>query len=245
MTDIIYSLDEDGIATFTFNRVEVSNAICKTMWQAIPGLLHEALRAGARLIAFTGQGPSFAAGADFEDLRQISDKTSASDFWLAIAAALDAISSCPLPTIAIINGHCLGGGCLLANSCDLRFAARSATFGIPVARLGIILDDINIKRLTDLVGYAVAKQMLFSGSTISATRAEAVGLINRAVEDEKLSAFAFKAAANLLANSSHSLTAIKAAIKRIEGGRVDLDQQAAIAGYLSDDFRARLAKVNK
>lgn len=246
MSEILSRVDsESKIATVTFNRPDAANAISTAMWQAIPATLQKCVDEGARLIIFTGQGPSFAAGADFDDLRKIHDQKSAEHFWLSIAAALDAIYSCPLPTVAMVNGHCLGGGCLLANCCDLRFAARSATFAIPVARLGIILDDINIKRLVDLVGAATAKQMLFGGGTISATRAEAVGLVNRVVEDEQLSAFTFKAAATIAANSSQSITAVKDAVERIKNGLSTKVQQAAIEGYLSDDFKARLAQITK
>jgi enoyl-CoA hydratase/carnithine racemase len=94
------------------------------MWESLPRLIKKLEEEdGARLIIFTGSGKYFAAGADFDDLRQIVDYASAARFWQAISAALETIAELELPTIAMVNGPCLGGGCLLANACDLRFAA--------------------------------------------------------------------------------------------------------------------------
>jgi len=236
---------QSGVATIIFNRNEVANAINTAMWQAIPALLTNLEEQGARVIIFSGEGKYFAAGADFEDLKTIDNYAGAETFWLAIATALDAIAACALPTIAMVNGHCFGGGCLLANACDFRFAAQRALFSIPVAKLGIILDQVNIERLVNLVGLAEAKQLLFSADTISSAQAQAIGLVNRTVADENLTAETMIFAHSMARNSSLSIKAIKAALTRLEGGRSDgrdllSNQERVIEGYLSADFRQRL-----
>ncbi len=113
--DIIVKLDQtSGLATITFNRPDAANAINTAMWESLPRLIKKLEEDGARLIIFTGIGKYFAAGADFDDLRQIVDYASAARFWQAISAALETIAALELPTIAMVNGPCLGGGCLLA-----------------------------------------------------------------------------------------------------------------------------------
>ncbi|CAN5331800.1 enoyl-CoA hydratase-related protein [soil metagenome] len=246
---IVAELDAaSGIATITFNRAEAANAINTAMWENLPRLINKLLEDDARLLIFTGKGKHFAAGADFEDLRQITDYASAARFWEAIATALETIADLEIPTIAMINGPCLGGGCLLANACDLRFAAlHGASFGIPIARLGIILDDGNIQRLVNLIGQAKAKEMLFSAATISSTTANTIGLINQAIEDEKLTSFTLDFAKTIMANSSLTVAATKASIARLNSHlhKADAVNQAgheherAIVGYLSSDFRQR------
>lgn len=248
--DIIVKLDQtSGLATITFNRPDAANALNTAMWESLPRLIKKLKEEdGARLIIFTGIGKYFAAGADFDDLRQIVDYASAARFWQAISAALETIAALELPTIAMVNGPCLGGGCLLANACDLRFAALDgAIFGIPVARLGIVLDDSNIQRLVTLIGQAKAKELLFSAATINSTKAEAIGLINKAVEDNQLAAFTHDFAQTILANSQQTIAATKASLSRLNSytHKADLanlnshEQERAIVGYLSSDFRSR------
>lgn len=243
--EIIVKLDQtSSIATITFNRPDAANAINTAMWESLPRLIKKLEEEGARLVIFTGIGKYFAAGADFDDLRQIIDYASAARFWQAISNALETIADLGIPTIAMVNGPCLGGGCLLANACDLRFAARDrAIFGIPTARLGIILDDGNIQRLVSLIGQAKAKELLFSAATIDSTKAEAIGLINQAVADDQLADFTQNFAQAILANSEQTIAATKASLSRLN--KVDSanlnnhQQERAIAGYLSSDFRNR------
>lgn len=244
--DIISELSETGLATVTINRADAANAIDTAMWESLPRIINKLIDDGARLLIFTGSGKYFSAGADFEDLRQIKDYASAARFWEAIATALETIASLEIPTIAMVNGPCLGGGCLLATACDLRFAARGAIFGIPVARLGIILDDSNIQRLVNLIGQAKTKELIFSAATISSTTAETMGLINHAVEDQELPGFTLKFAQDALANSSLTMAATKASIARLntdhhkgDAIKKSHEQDRAIVGYLSSDFRQR------
>ncbi|WP_107645001.1 enoyl-CoA hydratase/isomerase family protein, partial [Streptomyces sp. Ru87] len=96
---------------------------------------------------------------------------------LAVAAE-EALAAFPKPTLAVIRGYCVGGGCQLAAACDLRFAAEGSSFGITPARLGIVYPQGSTRRLTSLVGPATAKYLLFSAELIGAERALRTGLID-------------------------------------------------------------------
>ena len=136
----LLSCMENQVGIITFNRPQVHNALTTAMWLALPTLMDNLKAAGAALIIFRGSGRSFAAGADFSELKAIKDFEDAARIWDSIDGALRAVSSCTLPTVALIQGPCLGGGCLLATACDIRLATPEALFGIPVARLGLKLD---------------------------------------------------------------------------------------------------------
>jgi len=242
-----FATTHSAVATITLNRTQVANAISTAMWLAIPEIIGDLVSQGAKVIVFTGRGKYFAAGADFSDLKQISNEDDAAKFWLAIASALHAIATVGVPTIAMVNGHCLGGGCLLANACDLRFAAaEGALFGIPVAKLGILLDQENVQRLVNLVGQAQAKQMLFSGATMGSAHAAAIGLINEAVPDSELTQFTMNLAATIADNSSQTIASVKDSTTLPTGYEkpARANQKDVIESYTSADFRRRLAQIN-
>lgn len=135
---------QDSVGRLILNRPNVHNAISRQMWEAMPAKLEALKQRGAKVVVVSGQGNSFAAGADFKELAQIKDYSHARENWYAIANCLNAVAQFSLPTIASIHGNCMGGGLLLALACDLRFASESASFALPVAKLGIVLDDENL-----------------------------------------------------------------------------------------------------
>ena len=101
-------------------------------------------------------------------------------------AAMEAVSAHPYPTLAAINGHCLGGGLELAVRCDLRLCAVSAKLGMPPAKLGLIYSHTGLRTFIDVVGYARTKELFLTGRNISGPRAMAIGLVNDTVLDERL-----------------------------------------------------------
>ncbi len=186
ITEHIHTELSGSAGYLIINRSESQNAMTKAMWDAIVPSLEELKNWGARVIVIKGSGSAFCAGADLNELSQIEGEEAASEQWNSIKYALDELKAFALPTVAMINGACMGGGCLLAMACDLRYAAKPARFSIPIARLGIVLDDSNILRLISLVGPAVASEMLYTGVSISSAEAEMVGLINRALRPGRL-----------------------------------------------------------
>ena len=139
-TDKMIARKEGAIGWMIFNTPTRHNAVSLDMWQAVPAIL-DALEADPeiRSIVLTGAGEkSFVAGADisqFEQTRSSPEKVQ--EYEDISTTAFDRIASCVRPTIAMIDGYCIGGGLGIALACDLRIAAEGSTFGIPAAKLGL------------------------------------------------------------------------------------------------------------
>ncbi len=247
LTEPIYTELSGSAGYIIINRPESQNAMTKTMWDSIVPALNDLKSLGANVIVIKGMGTAFCAGADLNELAQIEGEEAATAQWDSIKYALDELKAFALPTVAMINGACMGGGCLLAMACDLRYAAKAARFSIPVARLGIVLDDANILRLISLVGPAVASEMLYTGVSISSAEAEMVGLINRALDPEDLPLYINEICNAIGENGPASIFETKCSIARIlshahpEGALASFDDQSRVVeSYLSEDFQARI-----
>jgi enoyl-CoA hydratase/carnithine racemase len=241
-TDLKVLLNEQ-IGWIVLNRPDVKNAISREMWESIPRALDFLRDGGARVVVFSGEGDTFSAGADLAELSKLKTMDEAVQHWLAIRDALNTVASFELPTIAKITGACMGGGCLLALACDLRYCRVDARFSIPVAQHGISLDQDNIARLITTVGKAAAAEMLYTAAIINGRQAAEIGLVNSAISHH-LDGFVDGIAKDIKQNSSASITQIKSAITQIcQRGRVEDDQAAVIASYLSDEFQQRVAKA--
>ena len=162
-------LDGD-VAVIEIDRHERRNALDAAHCDA----LREAVQQqGARAIVITGAGSSFCSGAD---LGAVYDPA----FRDALYAMLAAVTDISVPVLAAINGPAIGAGAQLALACDLRVAAREATFAIPTARLGIAVNPWTIRRLALLAGAGAAQAMLIGGEILDAARALQCGLASRA-----------------------------------------------------------------
>lgn len=235
---------ENGVARVVLNRPQVHNAICKTMWVALPAVLQNAQKNGARAIVISGEGKSFASGADISEIKLLNTAAEAEDYWLSIWRATNFLAEFPLPTVAAIHGSCFGGGCLVAAACDLRYSTSDAMFGVPVARLGIKLDDDNIARLVRLVGVGHAKEIFFTGQSFSAARALQIGFINDVFDEKVLDENVLLAVKAITENSLASIMQTKAAIARMTTNRTGTqDQHDMIESYLSAECRERLSRV--
>ena len=153
------------------------------MWAGLPGVL--AGLAGdpaVRVLVVTGAGPSFCAGADIADLLGGPDPADPmAEVRRDNLAAQAALRDFPKPTVAMIRGHCIGGGVEIAACCDLRFTDPTGVFGVTPAKVGIVYTPSSTKALIDLVGPAMTKYLLFSGELIDAPTALRAGLVDRLV----------------------------------------------------------------
>jgi enoyl-CoA hydratase/carnithine racemase len=243
-------LDADvdlGVGRLVINRPDFHNALTRRMWEELPRALAGLGDAGAKVVVISGRGQSFASGADLFELEALTTYESARDHWCAIRDSLSFLRRFQLPTVAMISGPCLGGGCLIALACDLRFASLNAVFAVPVSRLGIILDDENVGSLASVVGPAFAKEMLFSGATISATRAAEIGLINQALAADRLQSATEEIVGQIACNSQQSIIEAKRSIARwLDYAAGDgQDEQAVVNSYLSAEFRSRVARARQ
>jgi enoyl-CoA hydratase/carnithine racemase len=140
---------------------------------------------------------------------------------------MEAVSRHPWPTVAAINGHCLGGGLELAVSCDLRICAAGAQLGMPPARLGLIYGHTGLRKFLDTVGLARTKELFLTGRNVSAERAERIDLVNEVVADARLEDEAVTLAATIAANAPLSARGNKSAIETLNSNPVLSEQQEA------------------
>lgn len=233
---------EDEIGIVSINRPDSRNALNRSMWQGVTELIGELEAKGARTIIFCGEGEVFGAGADLGELKAIAALDQAETIWGAIAGALEAIAGAKAVTIAAVHGACLGGGCLLATACDFRYASTKASFGIPIARLGIILDDRTIARLARLIGEAMVKELLFTARVLASDEALKIGLVTdvKDMSREALITYCRAKALETNQNSRQSIEAAKASLKRISRGNFENNEAEVCASYVSSEFRHRI-----
>jgi enoyl-CoA hydratase/carnithine racemase len=153
------------------------------MWEAICAALAEAAaRPDVRAFVFTGLPGVFCAGADLTALKS-GDREAAARYREISLRGYDAVRDFSLPTIAVIDGLCIGGGNNLALACDIRLASPRANFAIPAVRHGIVYDRPTVTRLVELMGSGRASHLLFTAGRIDAARAAETGLIDILTDD--------------------------------------------------------------
>ena len=195
---------DGAVAVLTIDRPAKRNAMTAGMWAALPGLLQTlAGDPAVRVLVVTGGGPSFCAGADIPDLLGGADPDDPmADLRRHNLAAQAALRSFPKPSVAMIRGHCVGGGVEIAASCDLRFTDPTGIFGGTPAKVGIVYAPASIRALLDLVGPATTKYLLLSGEFIDAETALRTGLVDRLVASDQLEAEVFRFAEVLASRSA-------------------------------------------
>jgi enoyl-CoA hydratase len=234
-------------ARIILNRPHVRNAISAAMWRELPRLLRrlQAERPIRCLVLSGAGGKAFAAGADLGELPQFTEPRTARQYETLVLRALEGLHRCPIPVIAMVRGHAVGGGCHLALACDLRVAGESARFGIPAAKLGAAVSPGVVGRLVALVGPAVAKEMLFSGQPLSARRALAVGLVNQVVPDDQLESVTLALVHEIAAAAPLTLRHAKQAVAWFSTEALRrtprVIQQHFVRGFSSRDFKEGLA----
>jgi enoyl-CoA hydratase/carnithine racemase len=180
-------LARDGaIATLTLNKPERMNALDRAMWVRV-GELARALDAdeSLRCVVLRGAGgKAFAAGADIAEFaRERADVAQAKRYGADVAAAMRSLAECRHPTLALIEGVCVGGGLLLAAQCDLRICNESARFGVPVKNLGLTESYDELQGMLRVVGPAASLEILLEGRIWGAREAYEKGLVCRVVPD--------------------------------------------------------------
>ena len=229
-------------ASLVLNKPGNRNALSEAMWRAIPGLLAEAAsNSKVRFLVVRGAGGAFAAGADISEFEAVyATPERAADYSKAIAKALDDLAAFPKPTLAAIDGACVGGGCGIALACDLRFAADGSKFGITPGKLGLAYTLNDTRRLIDAVGVSAAKDILFTGRLMQADEALKIGLIDRLAERGELDDAVDAFTGQIAKASPQSARVTKEIITRIAAGQ-SRDDEATRALFLgafqSEDFQ--------
>ena len=242
---LIVDRPADAVARLRIDNPERRNAldheILDAIAEALPALDHGIK---TRCVLITGAPPVFSAGYD---IAAIPDETFERDAEALVAhpfhAAIEAIANHPWPTVAALNGHCLGGGLELAVTCDLRICATGAKLGMPPAKLGLIYGHTGLKRFLETIGLARTKELFMTGRNYSAARAERIGLVNEVVADEELEAASVELAALIAANAPLSVRGNKQAIGLLNSSpELSQQQEAGLialreSSFASEDLR--------
>jgi enoyl-CoA hydratase len=219
----------------TLRRPEARNAINAAMVRELHDVC-AALEERPRLLLLTGDGGTFAAGADIAELRERSREQALQGINSRL---FDRIARLPLPTVAAVDGYALGGGAELAYACDIRLASPTATFGNPEPGLGILAAAGACWRLRELVGASVAKQVLLAGRRLDAEDAYRLGLVAEVVPAGDL----LKRAHGLLdrmARSGSLALRLTKLVTDAPGGHPVADDLAQAILFESHDKRARM-----
>ena len=252
-TDKIIAGKAAGIGYLRFNQPEKHNAISYGMWVAIDEVMGSFRDDDeVRVVVMSGEGGrAFSAGADISEFSEIRNTREQIEVYEeAGRAAYDAVTHCPKPVIARIEGFCVGGGLAVALCADLRIATEDSRFGIPAAKLGVGYSHKSLRPLVDLVGPTSAKEILFTARRFSASEAQRMGLVNQIVPRSEIDAFVEDYANTIAGNAPLTVAACKTVVAELlkdpEDRDTELCDRVVDACFASDDYKeGRAAFVEK
>jgi enoyl-CoA hydratase/carnithine racemase len=210
-----------GVTRLTISNPERRGALDHAILDAFASTMP---RLDTRCVVVTGQDRTFSAGYDLAGLpdgvvAEEADRLVAHPF----AAAIDAVEAYPYPTLAVLNGHTIGGGLELALACDLRIAGDSISLGMPPAKLGLVYSHTGIRRFIDVIGAARTRELFLVGGRIDTATAHAWGLVNRVAPDAGLEERALELAAEIAANAPIAQRGNKRVIRAVLAAEAELD----------------------
>lgn len=242
---MIRAAQEGAVTVVTIDRPERRNAVNAEMCEQLTAAVDDGLAAGTRCLVLTGAGGHFCAGAD---LTGVEDE----HFRTVLSTALLALCHAPVATIAAVEGAALGAGMQLAAACDLRVAVPDARFGIPAAKLGLMVDHWTVRRVARMVGEGPARAMLLAAEEVDGSRAFDLGLVQRTGGLDEALAWAadiarlapltiagHKLALNRLAPEPDSDPEVEAAVRRAWGSEDVAEGMAAFRERRRPDFQGR------
>ena len=225
MTAVLYSVS-GGVATLTLNRPESRNALNQEMCDRLISISQEIQHdKEARLVLVRANGPVFCAGADLKE-RQGMSETQVRERRKKGFAAYAALEALPMPVVAVVDGPAVGSGCEIAGACDFIVATPAASFRTPEATRGTVGAT---QRLPRILGKRLAKDMMFTGRTLSAEEAREAGLVSRLVPGFDLEKIISEIKAEILKAPPGALRLAKHCIDR----GVELDPQGALDTEIS------------
>jgi len=225
---LLLDFPAEAVARLTISNPPKRNALDHEILDAITATVPKLDRGiEVRCLIVTGEDPVFSAGYDIGGIPEESFETDAEALVAhPFTAALDAIEDFPWPTVAALNGHCLGGALEMAVTCDLRIAAPGAKMGMPPAKLGLIYGHTGLIRFVRTIGLPRTREIFFTGRNLSAGRAERINLLNEVIEGD-FDADSVAYAAAIAANAPLSMKGNKQAIGTIVENPVLTEEQVA------------------
>jgi enoyl-CoA hydratase len=230
---IDYHVD-GAVARLHIRRADKKNALDAAMWRTLRSQC-EALAAqcaagdpaAPRVLCLLGEPGVFSAGADIDELRRlVADPAAMAAHQTGIEAAEVALEELPVPTIAVIDGPCFGGGFGLAAACDFRVASSRASFAVTPSRLGLIYSVTDTRRLLRVLGDHAARRLLMRAERLDAATALSWGFLDELVEPPALAECAARWAAGLETASRSSMAGTKLTLRAVDSGDTALLGQA-------------------
>ena len=211
MTDLfVLSSTDNGIGRIVLNRPDKRNALTHAMMMAILDALDGFGRDDAvRVVVLSAAGTSFCSGVDLADMQTVREQRGSFDYEL-LPEVFTRLGAHRNPTVAMVQGSAVAGGCELALHCDIRIGSPSTKFIMPLAKLGLGLPCEAAERLVAMAGKTAAADMLLTGNPIEGLRAERVGLLTQVVDADQLEAETETIVRQIASNAPLSLRALKA-----------------------------------
>lgn len=211
-TERMIARQEGAVGWITFNQPAKHNAVSLDMWQG----LHDAVGAFAaddevRVIVLQGAGgQAFVSGADISEFEQKRSSAGTISSYDAVARRATAVlQDAGKPTLAMIQGYCMGAGVAIALACDLRLAAEGSTFAVPAAKLGLGYEFEGVRKLVEVVGPSFAREIFYTARQFTAQEALAMGLVNRVLPADGLEAYVRDYAQRIAGNAPLTVASIK------------------------------------
>ncbi len=243
-TDKMIGRRAGAIGHVIFNNPEKHNAVSLEMWDAADEILADfEADDGIRVVVLSGAGgKSFVSGADiskFEKERGTEDAVR--HYNSRTRAVYDRINAYPKPTIAMINGYCIGGGLNLAVTCDLRFCSEKSKFAMPAARLALGYPYPAIRRLIGVVGQGAAKDLMYSARRIDAAEALRIGLVQQVIDEAELAEYVDDYAGRIAGNAPLTVRTMKFIAGEVLKDPAERDLEACdrrvAECFASDDYK--------
>jgi enoyl-CoA hydratase/carnithine racemase len=248
MSDEILTAIADGVATVTLNRPAQRNAMNTALLTGLRAAFDDLDgRTDVRVVLVRGSGPAFCAGMD---LKEMEFRGGARDPEGDVVGVLQRVERSRHPTIAVVHGDAIAGGCELALHCDLRVMADTARIGMPLARIGMIVPFPLGRKLVEIIGPAHTRALLFTGRPIDGRRAHEIGMVHQVAPAAEVEAAALALARTIADNAPLSLAGMKAVVQRVVTSRpevehADLDAAALRARKSRDASEGRRAMLEK
>ena len=243
-SDKMIARQDGSIGWIIFNQPERHNAVSLAMWQALEVIVdHYEHNPDIRVVIVRGAGDkAFVSGADISEFdTQRSGEEATRHYNETSQRAMRRLRELSKPTLAMIQGYCIGGGLAVALSCDIRLSADNARFGVPAAKLGLGYEFEGVRKLVDLVGPAFAKEIFFTARQFDAQEAREMGLINRVVKVDDLAARVDEYARTISNNAPMTVASIKTVVGEIVKDESMRDvawcDRLVDACFNSDDYR--------
>jgi methylglutaconyl-CoA hydratase len=225
---VLWNLDERGVATVTLNRPEVNNAYDGGLIQGLLAAMDDlGQKPALRVVVLRGNGKHFQAGADLKWINGVRPKSTAENETVSRATfeAVQRLNRLPVPTVALVQGGCFGGGTGVISACDVVIAADNAIFSITEVRWGLTAAII-IPQLCDAIGVRQVRRYALTGERFGADEARRIGLVHDVVPLAELEQAGARIVEQLLANGPEALAETKALAMESSFGGMSVDDAA-------------------